>query len=692
MKKQIYFILTLIVGSVLYTSLSSSSGGVTGLSSSGCSCHGNASTATTVAVAGFPSSYVAGQAYTLTLTVTNGTKVEAGFDLTVSSGTISSAPAGTTTSGTTEIYHTSPQTMVGGVATWIFVWTAPSTGAVTLNVAGNAVNNNNGTSGDQYATLSLSASPGSTPLALTTTATNVLCFGGNGVIAATGSGGTSPYTFSLNNGGYTSNSSFSVVTGTYTVSVKDASNATTSSIVTITSPSSAIQFTPNTTQVNVLCFGGNSGSISAAVSGGTPSYQYRLNSGAWQAGSIFSALVAGTYTLSARDANLCSASSIVTITQPPVLSFSTVNTSPASCNGLATGTATVSAVGGNGQISYVWMPGNLSGSAVSGLAAGTYTCSAVDANACTTSTVVTIGTGAGVTAVSAVTSHVLCFGGSNGSAVSTASGGAVPYTYVWSPAGGSTATASGLGAGIYTLTVTDNSGCTGQTTVTITSPTLLTTSGQNGIVCTQSQVASLGVVASGGTVPYTYTWPGGGSGAGLGIGTYTVIATDANGCSATTAVSVSLTSTPANAAFSVAAGVLTANQLGATSYQWFKCNPFTIIPGASSAIYTVPSSADYGLIVFQGNCSDTSQCTGVVVNGLSNFEQSGISIMQKSKVLTLRNITNRTFHGVLVNLMGSEIMGADIKPGAVSIDLSAQSAGVYYLIVDGIGSTKLLLD
>jgi hypothetical protein len=139
------------------TSTSNASSGVMGASTAGCSCHGTASSATTIEITGIPASgFVAGTPYSMTLAVKNSTKAGAGFDLTCTSGTISGAPANTMLMMGTELHHTAVKDAVSGITTWSFTWTPAASGnSVTFNVAGNAVNKNNGDSGDQWAVASL---------------------------------------------------------------------------------------------------------------------------------------------------------------------------------------------------------------------------------------------------------------------------------------------------------------------------------------------------------------------------------------------------------------------------------------------------------------------------------------------------------------------------------------------------------
>ncbi|WP_374440384.1 SprB repeat-containing protein, partial [Epilithonimonas sp.] len=130
--------------------------------------------------------------------------------------------------------------------------------------------------------------------------------------------------------------------------------------------------------------------------------------------------------------------------------------------------------------------------------------------------------------------NVSCNGGSNGTATVSASGGTAPYTYSWSPTGGTAATATGLAAGTYTVTVTDAVNNTKTQSFTITEPTALVANAvsQTNVACNGAATGAATVSASGGTGPYTYSWsPSGGTAAtatGLSAGTYTVTITDAN--------------------------------------------------------------------------------------------------------------------------------------------------------------------
>lgn len=142
-----------------------------------------------------------------------------------------------------------------------------------------------------------------------------------------------------------------------------------------------------------------------------------------------------------------------------------------------------------------------------------------------------------------VTQNVSCFGGNDGAALATNMNGNPPYTQTWAPTGGNSTAASGLTAGTYTYTVTDNSGCTATATVTINQPTaIVVTITSNNALCFGTANGSATASVSGGTPGYTFSWvPSGGTSAtatNLSAGCYTCTVTDANGCTTTQTVCI----------------------------------------------------------------------------------------------------------------------------------------------------------
>jgi hypothetical protein len=218
---------------------------------------------------------------------------------------------------------------------------------------------------------------------------------------------------------------------------------------------------------------------------------------------------------------------------------SSATTTNIDCNGQASGSATANVVGGAAPLTYAWSNGATT-QTVSNLPAGIYTVTVTDANGCTVTQPVTITEPSSlqVTGISTVNG---CFGDNAGSIDISVTGGTAPYTYLWS--NGSTAQdVSNLVAGIYTVTVSDNAGCTSTFISTITQPA----SPINLSVSSTDEMMGMDGTAtatvSGGTPSYTYFWmPGGAttsSISGLAAGTYTVMVLDANGCGDTLEVAV----------------------------------------------------------------------------------------------------------------------------------------------------------
>ncbi|NWL03354.1 hypothetical protein DM790_21215 [Flavobacterium collinsii] len=376
-------------------------------------------------------------------------------------------------------------------------------------------------------------------LAAVQSKTDVLCNGSNtGSATVIPAGAPGPFTYvwspSVGNSATVNN----LTAGNYAVTITSANGCSIVKNFTITEPS-ALTITPGP-QANVTCNGGSNGSLSATVTGGTGAYNY---SWAPSGGSAATAngLSAGTYTLTVKDANLCTKTQSFTITEPPLLTASTSQTN-VSCKDGSNGTATVNVTGGTGTYTYSWAPYGGTNATASGLAAGNYIVTIKDANLCMTTAAVTITEPDQLTAAIYKT-DVLCNSANNGTATVTASGGTGTYTYSWSPSGGTAATATGLSPNTYSVTVTDSNGCFVTETVQITEPTALSIiDSQTNVSCNSGNNGSASVTVSGGTGPYTYSWSqSGGTAAtatGLSAGIYTVTATDSNSCSISRTITI----------------------------------------------------------------------------------------------------------------------------------------------------------
>ncbi|MGO4773830.1 hypothetical protein ACEN2I_19430, partial [Flavobacterium sp. W22_SRS_FK3] len=368
--------------------------------------------------------------------------------------------------------------------------------------------------------------------------TNISCAGTNtGNASVTPSGGIGSYTYSWSPTGGTGAIATGLAAGTYTVTITDGIGCTATKSYTITETGTPINTTTGS-QTNVSCSGGSNGTASVSPSGGTPGYTYSWSPSGGTAATA-TGLAAGSYTVTVTDANGCTATRNYTITQPSVISTGTASQTNVSCNGGSNGTASVSPSGGTPGYTYSWSPSGGTAATATGLAAGSYTVTVTDANGCTATRNYTITQPSVISTGTASQTNVSCNGGSNGTASVSPSGGTPGYTYSWSPSGGTAATATGLAAGSYTVTVTDANGCTATRTFNITQPSAMITAigSQTNVSCNGGSNGTASVSPSGGTPGYTYSWsPSGGTAAtatGLAAGSYTVTVTDANGCTAT---------------------------------------------------------------------------------------------------------------------------------------------------------------
>ena len=368
-------------------------------------------------------------------------------------------------------------TVTGGTVTYTYSWSNGSSTVSTSNPTGAVLSagsytvNVTDNTGICTATATVTITqPATLADGAPTLNSNVLCFGGDGsATAATPTGGTAPYTYAWNGGATSTNATnASLTAGTYTVNVTDANGCIVNSAgtVTLTQPATPLADGAPTLNSNVLCFGGDGSATAAIATGGTAPYTYAWNGGATSTNLTNAALSAGTYTVNVTDANGCmvNSSGTVTITQPAaVTALSFVNNNASACAN--SGSATVTPGGGNTPYTYSWTGGNTTATAT-GLSGGSYTVTVTDSSGCSASSSITISQAPalGITTTSVNDNSQ---GACNGMATATATGGTAPYTYKWSPGGGTNDTINGKCPGHYCCVVTDSLGCKDSTCVTI---------------------------------------------------------------------------------------------------------------------------------------------------------------------------------------------------------------------------------
>ncbi len=291
---------------------------------------------------------------------------------------------------------------------------------------------------------------------------------------------------------------------------------------------------------DAACSGAQDGEAEVQVLSGASPYQYN-----WTPSGGISALAgglgAGTYSVTVTDSKGCSETGSVVISEPQPIVISESTTS-ASCFGSVDGSATVSVSGGIPGYNYTWNTGGSTSASLSGIAAGNYMVTVQDANGCTESKSIFVAEPSAISLLS-TSSGALCHGTNTGSAGVIASGGTPSYTYNWTGLSSTSSTVSGLAAGTYAVTVSDNHGCTSTASILVTEPgPIQLTTSSNPASCSTVGNGSATISASGGTGTFSYQWsPSGGTNAvapGLVPGTYHVMVTDVNGCTSDTSVIV----------------------------------------------------------------------------------------------------------------------------------------------------------
>ncbi|MDX1909628.1 MAG: gliding motility-associated C-terminal domain-containing protein [Bacteroidia bacterium] len=378
------------------------------------------------------------------------------------------------------------------------------------------------------------------PLAATLVSqVNLVCAnvpGGSFTLA--GSGGTPPYQYSANGTSFQASPVLTGLTaGTYNATVRDANGCTATVPVTLTAP--PLLSVSLVSQVNIDCFGNPAGQVLVSGSGGTGALSYAISGSGFQPQGAFAGLTAGTYTVTVRDANLCTSNLSVTLTQPPPLVLSVAQQQNVDCAGNATGAVVLAGSGGAGAYTYGFTGLPLGSSPVfGGLSAGTYLMVVRDDSACVSQLAVTITEPAPLGGIIVAQTQVDCFGNNSGSVTFSGTGGSAPYQYAFDGGNfGTIASFDSLPAGVYSVIIRDDSGCQVTTQASFVDPPPLTAAitGRQDVDCLGNNTGVMSVAGTGGTLPYSYALNGSVFGpdsafTSLYAGFYTLTVRDANGC------------------------------------------------------------------------------------------------------------------------------------------------------------------
>lgn len=604
--------------------------------------------------------------YSVTITDANGCTASA-------SGTVSAPSAITVSTTSTDAFcgsntGTATASASGGTPGYSYNWGAAGTGTTVSGLTAGTytvtVTDDNGCTSTASATVSTGTS---TPT-YTSSIDDASCNGGSdGSITITATGAT-PYTYLWSNT-TSANPATGLAAGTYTVTITDANGCSVvSNSFTVGEPT-ALSVTPT---VNDATCGNSNGSITLAVSGGTPNYSY-----AWSAGSSTSAtlsgLTSGSYTVTITDANGCELidNFSVSNTGGPSVTLTSTN---ATCATATDGSASLSISGGSTPYTVTWSSSASTATSLGGLAAGSYSVTVADNAGCNTVRSFNI-TAPNALAVNIAVTDATC-GNNNGAAAAAVSGGSSPYTYAWSVLGsGNTSSVNNLAAGSYDLTITDNNNCSTVSGFVVNTSAASTLTIQNtDVTCAGAQNGSVEILATTSVAPLTYNWSNTGSSSsitGVAGGIYFVTVTDGNGCSYVLQDTVAEPSTlnvsfvVTNLACGSGLGGIKAITSGGTQPYSFEWNE-----GTMSDVLSTSLSGIYNLTI-----TDANGCT------LTDSEYIGQGTALQTSITVSVDSTTGNASATVNTLNGSAPFTYDWSSGDSTVTATGLSAGTYLVTV-----------
>lgn len=528
------------------------------------------------------------------------------------------------------------------------------------------------------------------------TITNVSCFSGNnGSLDLSPSGGFGTYTYNWGLG-IISEDRMNLSAGNYTVTITDNVGCTSTAIISVSQPTSAL--IGSTQQTHVTCFGDSTGQINLTPNGGTSPYLYAWNDGF--SGEDRSNIPSGSYSVLITDQLGCTTTVNSTLNQPlQPLSVSSVHAN-VSCFAGENGTIDLTISGGTLPYSFDWGNGVLLEDRTN-LLEGTYSVSIIDANSCTANdTVVIIQPLSPITAAIDV-SHVNCYGDTSGTIDLTINGGTMPYSFDWGN-GDYSEDRINLSAGSYQVSVTDANGCGLVLDTIIDQPLAIET------VLTATACASYDWFGNNYTTSGTYlTELSAMNGCDSTIileltinnattnsltieaceeytmnnqtyftsGIYQQLFTNSIGCDSTITINLTISQSLPITITDNFNGSLSSSV--ADSYQWMDCSTGNILVGSTNQTFVATQNGSYAVIGTSGSCSDTSNC--IVMNDVGQLEETILNLSihpnpTADKVFLI-------FDGSIGQLTIMDIQGKTLNIQEIhsgeSVSLDQYSTGVY---------------
>ena len=459
---------------------------------------------------------------------------------------------------------------------------------------------------------------------------NEQCGNGAGAIDITVLGGSPAYAFVWSNGENTEDIN-NLSAGSYSVTITDQTGCSLVESYTISNESGTLTQTYGNA-VDEVC-GNSRGSIDITISGGTVPYTYLWSNGADTQDLKY--IPAGAYSCVITDQTGCAISTpVYTVNdQAGTLEIDFIDIDNEVC-GNGSGAIELHILGGTAPYTYTWSNGVTGTNSISGLSAGTYSCLVTDQEGCSVDTgILTIIDDAGSMTIDNIyTQHEQCGNGS-GAIELDVSGGNGVYTYAWSN-GATTSNISGLSSGIYSCTITDENGCSLNTSVSVNN-TPGTLAIEN-IVPIDNDcgdgTGAIDITISGGTIPYTFAWSNGSTTEdinGLIPGEYICTITDANGCVLTSSTVISgsaITIENINIAHETCStgngtiGINVSGGSGIYTYAWSTGAATADVSGLTAGIYSCVITDELGCSVTSPDISVNGNTGGLVVDNNTSID------------------------------------------------------------------------
>ncbi|MFM1875626.1 MAG: hypothetical protein RL266_1363 [Bacteroidota bacterium] len=448
---------------------------------------------------------------------------------------------------TTALTASSPN--AGIVYSWSPAAGLSSTAGATVNASPSTTTQYTVTANDGGCSASANVNVNVIEVTLVPSSTDASCAGNDGTATVTPSGGVAPYSYSWNTAPVqNTQTATGLAAGNYDCTVTDATGCSVSETVTVTLTLGALS-PPAMSSTDAVCSAENGTATATPVDGNAP-FSYLWDDPNAQTTQTATALAPGAYNVILTDAGGCQSTNTVIVGLDPGAMTVTINASTnITCNGLCDGTATVDVQNGTAPILYLWDdPANQMTPTAVDLCAGTYNVGVADAVGCLGTAQVILTEPSLLTANAVMDQQSTC-GNPDGIATATGNGGtvAVDYSYDWSTVPVQTnSTANGLSPTTYTVTVTDDNGCTATADVDITATPGFTSAiiASSDASCYQGCDGQATVQADASAIaPLSYSWnsvPAQATATAIGLcaGNYIATVTDAGGCLATASVTI----------------------------------------------------------------------------------------------------------------------------------------------------------